>query len=424
MTDSTGDVEHEALLAAIGRALGSDRPYAELEGAPGDVLHLGTMKLLPVGTSLEVLGGAVDAAAGRVAWVEQRTGAFQGGYVPVSIDVHFAWEGQSRGQVPVPTYNAYFGCRVGLMRWYGDALVVIYREKHRTLALRLRPPAEALTLATLEDTWAFDEDTVYFVSQHPGLLEGRLLPSLAQALPLPAPEHPRSVQFWRHAPGTLALAPWPPMNHEETRDAYQRRLEAVRESAERVPLPPRESRAFSPQPERLWARLEALLASTAPPLFGVAVLVGAVATPFWRDERPLATSHASGAGRGSSPRFLPVYWYQHLRAQGRAEEAEAWLRWLERVAGLRDLDATPWVRGHEDAEEVTARTALVYLRARARVLAEACRTGRLPEGEYCYLFTTPDRARRLEQDALQPPGFREVLRQVVASGPKSLSESD
>ncbi|WP_163989603.1 hypothetical protein [Pyxidicoccus caerfyrddinensis] len=423
MTDSTGHLEHDALLTAIGRALGSDVPYPEAPGTPGDALHLGTMKLLPVGTSREVLGGAVDAATGRVAWVEQRTGEPQGGYVPVSIDVHFAWEGHLRGQVEVPTYNPYFGCRVGFMRWYGDALVVIYREKHRTLALRLHPPAEALTLATLEDTWAFDEDTVYFVSQHPGLLEGRLLPSLEQALPLPVPEHPRSVQFWRHAPGALALAPWPPMNHGETRDAYQHRLRKVRESARLVPLPPRQSRAFSPRPERLWARLDALLASTAPPPLGVDVLVGAVATAFWRDERPLATGYASEGGRGSSPRFLPVYWYQHLRAGGRAVEAEAWLHWLERISGMPDVDATPWARGH-DVEEAAARTALVYLRARAPVLAEACRTGRLPEGEYCYIFTTPDRTRRLEQDAHQPAGFREVLRQVVASRPKSLSESD
>ncbi|WP_164008829.1 hypothetical protein [Pyxidicoccus trucidator] len=423
MTDDTGDLEHDALLAAIGRALGSDAPYPEAQGAPGDALHLGTMKWLPVGTSREVLGGVVDEATGRVAWVEQQTGESQGGYVPVSIDVHCAWEGSPRGQVPLPTYNPYFGCRVGFMRWYGDALVVIYREKHRTLAVRLHPPAEALTVATLEDTWAIDEDTVYFVSQHPGLLEGRRLPSLERCLPLPVPEHPRSVQFWRHAPGMLALAPWPPMDREETRDAYRERLRQVRGAARYLPLPPRESRAFSARPEWLWARLETLLASTAPPPLGVDVLVGAVATPFWRDDRPLATGYASGAGRGSSPRFLPVYWYQHLRAEGREAEAESWLHWLERVAGLPDVDEQPWTRS-DDGEDLVARTALVYLRMRTRMLAEACRTGRLPEGEYCYLFTTPDRALRLEQDALHPPGFREVLSRLVARGPKSLSESD
>lgn len=415
-----GGLEHEALLEAIGRALGGDAPYAEVEGAPGNALHLGTMKLLPVGTSLEVLGGAVDAS-GRVAWVEQRTDAPEDGHVPVSIDVHFAWDGQPRGRVEVPTYNPYFGCRVGFMHWYGDALVVIYREKHQTLALRLHPPAEALTLATLKDSWVFDEDTVYFVSERPGLLEGRLLPSLELALPLPVPRRASVfVQFWRDAPGTVGLAPWPSMKHDDTRDTYQLRLGRARESGRRLPLPPRESRAFTPRPERLWARMQALLAPTGPPPFGVDVMVGAVARPFWRDELPLATSYSSRRGRGASPEYLPVYWYRHLHADGREAEAEAWRRWLQRLAALHGVDATPWIRGH-DAEETVARTALVYLKARAQVLAEACRSGRLPEGEHCYLFSTPERTRGLEQDEAQPAGFREVLRQLVARRPKSLS---
>ncbi|QSQ20551.1 hypothetical protein JY651_35720 [Pyxidicoccus parkwayensis] len=420
MTDSTGALEHEALLAAIGRALGSDAPYGEVEGAPGNALHLGTMKLLPAGTSLEVLGGAVDAH-GRVAWVEQRTDAPEGGYVPVSIDVRFAWDGQPRGQVEVPTYNPFFGCRVGFMRWYGDALLVIYREKHKTLALRLHPPAEALTLATLEDSWVFDDDAVYFRSPHHGLLEGRLLPSLEQALPLPAPTSVSSMQFFLHAPGMLGLAPRPRLENGDTRDTYQLRLKKARELAWHIPLPPREARAFTPRPEALWARMHVLLASTVPPAFGVDVLTGAVARSFWREELPLATSYASRSGRGSSPEYLPVYWYQHLRADNRAEEADAWLHWLERVADMRDVDLTPWLRGH-DADETVARAALVFLKVRARVLANACRTGRLPEGEWCYLFTTRERTQRLEQDAAQPEGFREVLRQVVEGRPKSLSE--
>ncbi|MBZ4418722.1 hypothetical protein [Myxococcus sp. RHSTA-1-4] len=423
MKDEAVDPEHASLLVAIGRALGSDGPYLEVEGEPGDALHLGTRSLLPVGTRRVVLGGAVDPATGRVAWVEQLTGEPDGdGHVPVSIDLHFAWEGRRQGQVEVPTYNPYFGCDVGFMGWYGGALVVIYREKHRTLAVRLSPPATALEVAVLGDTWALDEDTVYFVSHHPGLIEGRLLPSLARALPLPIPRPPGAVQFWRHAPGTLALAPYLPFGRGDTRDSYRARLEAARGSARLVPLPPRGARALPGPPERLWKRLEELLAETAPPLLGVDVLVGAVAAPFWRDETPLATGYTSGSqARWSSPRYLPVYWYRLLREDGRAAEAEAWLHWLERVARMDGVDPAPWTRD-APPEEVTAWTALRYLRTRARVLARTCRTGRLPERESCHLFSGPRRTRELEEDAFQPPGFREVLRQLVARGPRSLSD--
>ncbi|MCP3136082.1 hypothetical protein [Pyxidicoccus xibeiensis] len=421
MTDGTR--AHEELLAVIGRALGGETPYEEVEGARADAIHLGTMRRLPAGTSREVLGGAVDAAAGRVAWVEQLTGEPQGGYVPVSIDLHFAWGGQHRGRVEVPTYNPYFGCDVRFMRWYGGTLVVIYREKHRTLAMRLEPPSQALTLAVLEDRWAIDDDTVYFVSQDPGLLEARLLPSLELALPLPALMPPSGKQFWRHAPGTLALAPLPPIATGETRDAYFARLEAERSQAHLVPLPPREARTFVPAPAHFRARMQELLARTVPPPLGVDLLVGAVATPFWKEEQPVRTSYTTGLGRGCSPRYLPVYWYQRLREDGHADAAQQWLHWLERLAVLDDVDPEPWTRA-DASDEGVVRTALVYLRARARVLAEACRTGRLPKGEYCYLFTTPERTRHLEEDRLRPPGFHEVLRQLVARRPKSISESD
>jgi hypothetical protein len=433
-------LEHPALLEAIGRALGQDAPYAEFDGERVEAISLGTMQSPPAGASRRVLGGAVDAATGRVAWVEERSDQPQGNHVPVEIDLHVAWDGQRRGRMPVPTYNPYFGCRVQLLRWYGEALVLLYREKHRMLAARLDPPYDTPQLVVLRDGCAVDGDTVYFVSRTPGLLEGRLLPSLAPALPLPIPSSPEHVEVWPHAPGTLALAVWPPRMDEDDSDTYAVKREAARAAPHLLALPPAEARALHLAPERLWARLRELLAETAPPAYGVDVLAGAVATTFWRDDAAHGTAydalHLLELDR-YRPSYLPVYWYQHLVAEGRASEpkawlrwlgrgaegpaaqAEAWLRWLERVAALPSVDPTPWTHGVH-GEELVARTALAYVRSRAPTLLEVCRTGQLPEGESCNLFPLKGAREGLPHDASWPEGFREVLRQVASRNPKRL----
>jgi hypothetical protein len=422
MTTETPDAEHLALLEAIGQALGWTKPYAELLGERAEAFSLGTMHQPPSGENLRVLGGAVDATSGRVAWIEERSQEPEDGYVPVDIDLVVAWGGEQRVKIPVPTYNPYFGCQVRHMLWYGEALVLIYREKHLTIAARMAPPYGTLEMVVIGGGCAVDGNTVYFVYDHPGLIEARLLPSLAPGLPLPVSSASRSVEIWQHSPGVLAVVERPLHGDDEELDDYRARLASARASPRQLPLPALTDRVLVLAPERLWARLQELLAETSPPPHGVDVLVGATAIPFWRDSASRATRYEEVRGRTQSPPdYLPVYWYQHLVAQRRKEEAEAWLLWLGRVSSLVMVELEPWTRGVTGLELV-ARTALAHLRLRAADLAEICRTGRLPEGTWCYFFSRPGSTDYWLQDQASPPGFREVLREVASHKPKPLTD--
>ncbi|MFY0564743.1 hypothetical protein ACN28E_12885 [Archangium lansingense] len=422
MTADTSDAEHLALLAAIGRAVGQDTPYEERHGERAEAISFGTMQRLPADASLEVLGGLVDPETGRVAWIEQQSGIPQSGYVPVSIDLHVAWRGQRLTRLEVPTYNPYFGCRLQFMRWYGETLSFIYLEKHRTIAARMEPPYAELELVALESLGAVDGDAVYFVSERAGLLEGRMLPSLEPALPLPVPDRARRLEVWGRAPGVLALAAWPRRDGAAGGGVDRGGIDAARAAARSVSLPPPEARALVGTPERVWARLHELLAETQPPRFGGDVLVGSVATPYWLDGSGRGTRYEDLRRYWNSPAYLAVYWHAHLLKAEQEREAQAWLHWLERVAALEPVEPEAWMRGLR-GEELTARTALMYLRDRAAVLARVCRTGKLPEGEHCYLFSGDRVNALLERDEPYPSGFRAVLRQVVSGKPESLSDA-
>ncbi|HEX8702019.1 MAG TPA: hypothetical protein VF815_24530 [Myxococcaceae bacterium] len=413
MTNAPPASERQALLAAIGRALWRDTPYEEGDGPFED---------LPARRRRTVLGGAVEPRSGRVAWVEQLVDDPQGEYVPVRFDIHVAGGGSSHTYVQAPTYNPYFGCTVTHVGWWGESLVVLYEEKHLALVARMNPPYDGtLDLVRLGEPYALEGDTVYFASRHSGLLEGVLLPSLASALPLPVPDTQRLMRLEARPPGRLALVPRVSDGSNEPGGTWSERLEAARAAAPTFPLAPFGARAFVESPQRLWPKLAALLAPTAPPVLGVDVLVGSVATRFWRDETPRGKTYEDVYGFKDTLGFLAVYWYRHLVAERRSKEAQAWLNWLERVASLAASEPWPWTQGLE-ADERVARTALAYLRARAATLAEVCRTGKLPEGEHCYLFHPPSRAEPFRRDEAYPSGVREVLRQVAAHNPLSLSK--
>ena len=287
---------------------------------------------------------------------------------------------------------------------------------------RLDPPYTGLKMVGLHDRCIVDGDTVYFVSEYQGLLEGRQLPSLEPALPVPPPGSLHGRSLWQPAPGRLSLVDIHPIRKEENRRSYFARVEATRAAAPFFPLPPPDTRPLVAAPESLRARLGELLAPTQPPLYGVDVLVGSVATPFWRPARQLGTRYAEVGRSWYLPEYLAVYWHQHLVAEGRAVEAREWRHWLDQVAAHKDVDPVPWMRSFR-GEELTARTALLHLRARAATLAKVCRKGRLPEEERCFFFSSSQGQREnLERDETYPPGFREVLRQLNARGPKSLSE--
>lgn len=44
----------------------------------------------------------------------------------------------------LPSYNPFFGCFVEYMAFYAGAVVVVYREKHKTLVARMGPSERAV----------------------------------------------------------------------------------------------------------------------------------------------------------------------------------------------------------------------------------------------------------------------------------------
>lgn len=201
MTEQT----HAELLRAIGAALGEPGPYVEISGERLPEINLGTMSSPPITLTREVLGGAFDAR-GRVAWIELRSDTPQGEYVPVEIDLRFAWAGELRSVTEVDTYNPYFGCRVSLTRWYGDDFVFVYREKHKMIVSRMAPPYEAPDNVVLSDELIEDRDILYYLRDD--VLHGLTLPGLRPVVPLKLEPAPRWAfhELWLEGPGVARLA--------------------------------------------------------------------------------------------------------------------------------------------------------------------------------------------------------------------------
>lgn len=229
--------DHESLLAAIGRALELPEPYGELLGEREGAISLGTLSSAPIGHHREVLGGAEDAATGRVAWVEQRSAPPVGEHVPVEIDLRFAWEGRLRAVVEPYTYNPYFGCRVHLARWFGERFVLLYTEKHKTLLSHFDPPYRAQRSVEVDRRLIVDGDAVFHLDTDHGLLRGRVLPSMAETIPLPLPRAGRGQALWLERPGVARLVAIPRFGPGGA-EAYDAALARAREEALVIELAP------------------------------------------------------------------------------------------------------------------------------------------------------------------------------------------
>lgn len=326
------------LMAAIGVALGHDGPYQESQ--PSGSGH-------QPGTRVRVLAGVVDGE--RVAWVEYRAGRPDSdGHLPVDLLLHVKGEDGELVTVDVPTYNPYFECDVHLMRFHGDALLVIYTEKHDTIALRLT--GDRMELREIDDDLLVHGDVVAYrpYKANVGVLD------LA---------------------GFQASVPLPVVTEDFTLTDAHRAL-----------LPGPEQYGF-PARAAVWARLRELLTVTGPvPQYGVDVLIGALAQPYWfappTEYHYDALSHWSRTSDG--PWWLPAAWYLHLASRPHTmSAAHAWLAWLDRLA----VDAAPTpacgLHGWQPGWTVTegaAQLAMHLIRYRAGLLAGMCRAGALPDG--------------------------------------------
>jgi hypothetical protein len=371
----------EDLLAAIGAALGLDGPYRETP-PPRDsgMISLGSGQVVASGAGKRILGGTVDEATGRVGWVEETVGGWhQDGYLIVDISLNVAAPGVERLRVDLRTYNPYFGASVHLMRFYGDALVTVYTEKHRTYASRLVPPSPEQLFAVV-DRPAADVDDLWCYPRWRGNVEVLDLAGFRSCVPLPVP--------YGAAFSSLDVIPGPDGNllrwAEQVRPdgppevpVHERGWRDARVC--RIRLPDGSQRGFPADKYAVWDRLRELLAQSGPPEGAADILIGSVATPYWYPREPAAYNQLRRFGH-EYPWWFPASYYHFLNSDEHTTGAAAeWLTWFEALAPdpLADSPTLGW-SPQWSVDEGAARIALQHIRSRVSVIVSACRAGRLP----------------------------------------------
>lgn len=295
-----------------------------------------------------IVGGAIDGE--RVAWVEQRWR----GEAYEDIDEYTLYM-QTGDQPPrawvVETYNPWFGCEIYLLRWWGDELVVIYHEKHHTIACVLGPVGPP-RMRVIAYRWQRLGDHVLYASEARGLVERLLLPDQSRRAPLAVADAAIDL-----AAGTCERAP---------------------------PL----SDAPAELQRQIAARLPGVAGATAE------LLIGALAYRFWDPRPPVSASYSEASAaaheRWNPPCWLPFYWYCTLAGAG----ARALLADLDAVA-----TRAPGPGG------APAELAARHIAARCGELAAACRAGHLPEGTACYFWSDWSQAAFVAAQPLFPAGM-------------------
>ncbi|PCC71214.1 hypothetical protein SAMN02745121_04822 [Nannocystis exedens] len=324
--------EQPAAIAAVCARLGVEREWLTKD----DFIHA-------------IVGGAVEGE--RVAWVE-KVEKDDGGWVDVDYFLRMrVGETQIRERV-VDTYNPYFGCEIGHLRWWDDAVVMVYREKHRTIACRLGL-AGAPALRVVGDGWTVLDEVLICESRARGLVERLHLPALRPTAPLPAELADRSM-----AMGACPLG-----------------------------------QPITSEPAALQRRIAAGLPGVAGPI--AELLVGALAYRFWEPRPPLVATYEEVADEHpwNTPCWLPFYLY----CASAAAERRVLLAQLDAVAAR-----TPGEFGDEDD---TAELACRHIASRCAELAGACRAGRLPDGESCYFWVGWSQAAFAGAERLFPAGM-------------------
>lgn len=230
-----------------------------------------------------IVGAAVDGE--RVAWVERRS-RMDGGWEDVDYHLRARIGDEPLFEWIADTYNPYFGCDVGFMRWFGERVVIVYREKHRTIVAVV--DGAGARLRAVADEWRVVGDLVLAESKALGLVEVVRLPDLARGAPLP-----RAVA-----------------------DASPAWFERGDPAAVRAAIVARLGRQ---------------------PLAGV--LAGSLAFRFWAEDPPPSASYEqeSAIAWWNPPNWLPFYWHATLPPR----EAAELLARLEEIGGREfdDVDA-------------------------------------------------------------------------------------
>ena len=347
------------------------------------------------------LRSAVTDSSGRVAWIESRNDlailkVAAGGRV--FYERTLSWH---------DTRNwGYEGCTASVVRWYGGRVVLVTHESSRNYLWSIDPARNVDEAICMTWAWIIDDDLTVWVDDDPGLLCAAALPSLDPRPPLPyrnAPEHPQ-YRLKKRGDGLIDLY----ANYSDPR------------FIETLSLPTKEQRAtvapVSGFFELVERRLFPVPGSAVPP--PARLLVEAVTEPFvraapWRNPkwRP-------------APVWISVYWHRYLMSTGRTAEARDLLSVFDAIAA--PLAKSEPERGWDprwSAVDGQVELAVRHVRRQARVQAQACWTGKLPQGWYCLFFDpAPGNATpgsRVDPASLSP-AVRGVYEVLAPTHPKNL----
>jgi hypothetical protein len=273
----------------------------------------------------EIVGASIADNGRRVAWVEGRSKELDKGVMDVTFHLRALVAGKDAIRWEVATYNPYFGCDVGYIGWWGDQVILVYREKHRTL-VAAAPLAGSVNLFPIDDEWSLAENTIYYKSREPDLLETVFIPELVRGLPFGA-------------------------------DALSRLSAPLR-----LPLPEDAAKFQGDLHKALFDGSGLKLEKD--------LILGALGYRFWHQWPTAVESYSETGTLGpwNSPCWLPFYWHTALPEQ----EGKAFLHLLDQVGEMK----TP-----EDLTPVSL--AAAYIIKRCSALAAVCRKGSLPERTHC-----------------------------------------
>ena len=344
--------------------------------------------------------GGIDAR-GRIAWIESRKDI---AILKVAAGGQVLYE---RALSLLDTMNwGYEGCTGQVVAWYGDRVVLVTREGSGTFIRSVDPDRNIDEVIGMSWAWIIDGDLAVWVDGDPGLLRAAALPSLDPRPPLPyrnAPEHPH-YRLRNRGSGLIDL--W--ANHREPRFIDTLSLPTKEQRAAAAPV----SGFF----ELVGQSLFPLLPSAVPP--PARLLIEAVTEPFvraapWR----IPTWQPE-------PVWISVYWHRHLVSVGRAQEARDLLSVFDAIAA--PLPESEPERGWDprwSAPQGQVELAVRHVRRQARIQAQACRSGKLPQGWHCLFFhPAPDSeapGSRVDPATLSP-AVREAYEALVPTRPRNL----
>ena len=156
------------------------------------------------GFECEIIAAAVHADGLRLVYVESRAKPC-GKFVDITIKINYVNAFGGTSHVDIESYNPFFGCDVGFLRWINDDIaLLIYTEKHWTFAYRIGdkwPP----NFVKIEELWQIKDDVLSYRKYKADVVKRLRIPSLE-------PMHDISVSD-AERDGTLPAEPKPVIRH-------------------------------------------------------------------------------------------------------------------------------------------------------------------------------------------------------------------